>query len=98
MTRHLAMISGSRKKDALRFFPAWLLGRAASRELTRKPLLIYIHPRELDPGHPRLQMSIYRHFKSYVNLSGVPRKLTLLLGLAESLTLGEHYEQLLLQD
>lgn len=82
----------------LRFFPAWLLGRAASRELTRKPLLIYIHPRELDPGHPRLQMSIYRHFKSYVNLSGVPRKLTLLLGLAESQTLGEHYEQLRLQD
>jgi hypothetical protein len=28
----------------------------------------YIHPREIDPGLPRLPMSAIRRFKSYVNL------------------------------
>ena len=32
------------------------------------PLVVYVHPREIDPDHPRLEMSARRRFKSYVNL------------------------------
>jgi len=32
------------------------------------PLIVYVHPREIDPSHPRLKMSLVRHFKSYNNL------------------------------
>jgi hypothetical protein len=35
----------------------------------------YIHPREIDPGHPRLQMSFKRRFKSYVNLRSTAGRL-----------------------
>ena len=43
------------------------------------PVVIYIHPREIDPYHPRLKMPLYRRFKSYVNLSSTEKKLRLLL-------------------
>jgi hypothetical protein len=32
------------------------------------PLMFYVHPREIDPQHPRIAMPYTRHFKSYVNL------------------------------
>jgi hypothetical protein len=35
----------------------------------------YIHPREIDPGHPRLQMPLKRRFRSYVNLRSTVGKL-----------------------
>jgi polysaccharide deacetylase family protein (PEP-CTERM system associated) len=43
------------------------------------PGIVYIHPRELDPGHPRLPMPWLRRFKSYVNLKGTPAKFARLL-------------------
>lgn len=33
-----------------------------------KPALVYLHPREFDPQHPKLKMNPYRSFTSYVNL------------------------------
>lgn len=33
-----------------------------------KPALVYLHPREFDPQHPKLKMNAYRSFTSYVNL------------------------------
>jgi polysaccharide deacetylase family protein (PEP-CTERM system associated) len=43
------------------------------------PGIVYIHPRELDPGHPRLPMPWVRRFKSYVNLKSTPAKFGRLL-------------------
>lgn len=43
--------------------------------LRRRPVVYYVHPRELDPAHPRLEMSALRRFKSYVNLSSTESKL-----------------------
>lgn len=40
-----------------------------------RPVVSYIHPREINPGHPRLPMSPIRRFKTYVNLSTTRRKL-----------------------
>lgn len=60
----------------LRFFPYPLIramGRRALRE--GRPVVFYIHPREINPVHPRLPMNLKRRFKSYVNLRSVERKL-----------------------
>lgn len=53
----------------LRFFPYFIIrhfSKAVNKE--GRPVIYYIHPREIDLEHPRLPMGIYRHFKSYVNL------------------------------
>ena len=44
-------------------------------QATRQPLIVYVHPRELDPGQPRLPLSLFRQFKCYVNLSSTLPKL-----------------------
>lgn len=53
----------------LRFFPYPVI-RHFSKVVNKKgrPVIYYIHPREIDPWHPRLSMGFYRYFKSYVNL------------------------------
>jgi polysaccharide deacetylase family protein (PEP-CTERM system associated) len=60
----------------LRLYPYWLV-RRMSRKVMRegRPVVYYIHPREIDPGHPRLPMPVQRRFKSYVNLSTTEDKL-----------------------
>ena len=40
-----------------------------------RPLVIYIHPREIDPDHPRLPLKLVRRFKCYVNLRSTMPKL-----------------------
>jgi polysaccharide deacetylase family protein (PEP-CTERM system associated) len=53
----------------LRLFPYWLIRKKAHEVLGEgRPVVFYIHPREIDPTHPRLPMSRKRTFKSYVNL------------------------------
>ncbi|MFX0197228.1 MAG: DUF3473 domain-containing protein [Candidatus Hodarchaeota archaeon] len=59
--------------------------RLATRQMIRfgisvlrrkgQPLVVYIHPREVDPCHPRLSLSWFRKFKSYVNLRTTMPKL-----------------------
>jgi len=41
-----------------------------------RPLIVYIHPREIDPNHPRLPLRAARRFKCYVNLRSTMSKLT----------------------
>ncbi len=43
------------------------------------PVNVYMHPREVDPTHPRLKMPLVRKFKSYVNLHSAEKKLRSLL-------------------
>jgi len=40
-----------------------------------RPLITYLHPREIDPHHPRLPLPLTRRFKSYVNLRTTEPKL-----------------------
>ena len=42
-------------------------------------MVYYVHPREVDPAHPRLEMSALRRFKSYVNLGTTEAKLRALV-------------------
>jgi polysaccharide deacetylase family protein (PEP-CTERM system associated) len=64
----------------LRLFPYRMIS-AMSRIVSRtgRPVIYYLHPREIDPDHPRLVMSMKRRFKSYVNLKTTMPKLERLL-------------------
>lgn len=64
----------------LRFLP-YLLLRAAVRSINREgfPAVIYVHPWELDPEHPRLPLPRRIALPHYHNLRGTERKLRGLL-------------------
>jgi len=40
-----------------------------------QPLVVYVHPREIDPDHPRLPLGRWRRFKCYTNLRSTMPKL-----------------------
>ncbi|MFQ4141318.1 XrtA system polysaccharide deacetylase [Chlorogloeopsis sp. ULAP02] len=44
-----------------------------------KPVMIYLHPREFDPNHPKLKLDFFRHFTCYINLKYTQNKLEKLL-------------------
>ncbi|MGH9629483.1 MAG: DUF3473 domain-containing protein, partial [Bryobacteraceae bacterium] len=60
----------------LRLFPYTLIRTMTSRVIREgRPVIFYIHPREIDTTHPRLPMPMYRRFKSYVNLGTTAAKI-----------------------
>lgn len=60
----------------LRFFPYPLIHAKACEVLDQgHPVVFYLHPREVDPDHPRLPMSAKRRFMSYVNLRSTEPKM-----------------------
>jgi polysaccharide deacetylase family protein (PEP-CTERM system associated) len=64
----------------LRLFPYRLIrtmGRKALRE--RRPIIFYVHPREIDPDQPRLPLSRRRKFTCYVNLRTTQPKIKSIL-------------------
>jgi len=64
----------------LRLFPYVFIRKMTQRLLQKgQPVVFYIHPREIDPHHPRLEMSLSRRFKSYINIESTERKLARLL-------------------
>lgn len=64
----------------LRLFPYSMVRRMTRQVLSEgRPVVFYIHPREIDPSHPRLPMSWIRRFKSYVNLRSTESKLDRIL-------------------
>ncbi len=64
----------------LRLFPYALLRAAIGLEAARhRPTNLYVHPREIDPGQPRMPLPRLRRFKYYVGLETTERKLRRLL-------------------
>ncbi len=60
----------------LRFFPYFIIRKNAISVLKQGgPVIFYIHPREIDPAHPRLPMNFKRRFKSYINLKTTINKI-----------------------
>jgi len=83
----------------LRLAPLGLIRRMARKvNAEGRPVVYYVHPREIDPGHPRLSMNLKRRFKSYVNLHTTLPKLEAICGEQEIASfgewLGEHGETL----
>lgn len=64
----------------LRLFPYGLIRRLARRvRSSGRPLIFYVHPREIDPTHPRLKMGPLHRFKSYVNIGATRAKIDRIL-------------------
>ena len=64
----------------LRFFPYPTIRTMTRRVLKEsRPVIFYVHPREIDPEHPRLAMNWRRSFKSYINLKSTLPKVEQLL-------------------
>jgi polysaccharide deacetylase family protein (PEP-CTERM system associated) len=64
----------------LRLFPYLVIRTMTRRVLGEpRPVIFYVHPREIDPDHPRLSMNWKRRFKSYVNLKSTKPKIERLL-------------------
>lgn len=60
----------------LRFFPQWLVGHAVKKyNAANWPAVLYIHPRELDPQGPRLELPALKRFASYGSRRDVSRRL-----------------------
>lgn len=64
----------------LRLFPYSVIRRMTRSVLAEgRPVIFYVHPREVDADHPRLPMNWKRRFKSYVNLDSTMPKIERLL-------------------
>lgn len=64
----------------LRLFPFRLIRRWVRRaNAAGEPVILYIHPRDIDVDQPRLPMPLKRRFKCYVNLHTALGKLERLL-------------------
>lgn len=77
----------------LRLFPYSLIRRMSQKVLQEgRPVIFYLHPREIDPSHPRLPMSALRKFKSYVNLRTTEAKVQRILGEFRPMTFAQYIE------
>lgn len=60
----------------LRLYPYPLVRRMSHAVIAEgRPVIFYVHPREIDPNHPRLSMGMARRFKTYINLRTTEAKL-----------------------
>jgi polysaccharide deacetylase family protein (PEP-CTERM system associated) len=75
----------------LRLFPYPLIKRMSRAVLDQgRPVIFYVHPREIDPDHPRLPMSASRRFKTYVNLDTTEGKIRRILADFPVTTFGDY--------
>lgn len=60
-----------------------------------RPLIVYVHPREVLPDHPRMPLSPWRKFKSYCRLKTTYPKLDSLLetGPGDYMTMGQFVKE-----
>lgn len=74
----------------LRISPRWLIRWGLGRlRRSGQPLVVYVHPREVDPHHPRLKLGLGRRIKSYIGLSSTMPKLRWLCESGRFATMGE---------
>lgn len=64
----------------LRLLPAWCVRRRVDAEnRAGRPAVLYVHPREIDPGQPRLPLPPFTSLIHYWGVGGCERKLDYLL-------------------
>jgi polysaccharide deacetylase family protein (PEP-CTERM system associated) len=66
----------------LRLYPFWLT-RWGLRQINCvecQPVMVYLHPWEIDPDQPRIQASPLARWRHYTNLAATTRRLESLLG------------------
>jgi polysaccharide deacetylase family protein (PEP-CTERM system associated) len=67
----------------LRLFPVWLIRRAINyiNNCEGQPVVLYLHPWEIDPEQPRVRAGFKSRFRHYVNLDKTVGKVENLLSL-----------------
>lgn len=64
----------------LRLFPYAMIKTMADQvNREGRPVIYYIHPREIDPSHPRMDLPLLKRWKCYVNLESTKPKLRALM-------------------
>jgi polysaccharide deacetylase family protein (PEP-CTERM system associated) len=60
-----------------RLFPKFFfLKMSAKLEKAGRPLIVYIHPRDIDADQPQVEFRAFKKFRHYVNISKTEQKLT----------------------
>lgn len=78
----------------LRLLPLPMITRMAHAvQRQGRPVVYYIHPRDIDADQPRIPMPLTRRFKCYVNLRSTERKLTKIVDGATFIPMGEWFQQ-----
>jgi polysaccharide deacetylase family protein (PEP-CTERM system associated) len=67
-----SLFGGGYLRLANKLMIKWGIGKL---QTAGRPLIIYVHPREIDPAQPHLPLSLLRQFKCYVNLNSTLPKL-----------------------
>lgn len=77
-----------------RAFPAWAT-RLAMYITNRqgRVVVFYLHPREIDPEQPRLELPLRDYFISYVNLKTTLKKLKGVLSLGQTISISRYLEE-----
>lgn len=57
----------------------WIRRRISRLNRAGQPAVVYLHPREIDPGQPRMKMTPKQELFFYINLKGMEQKLHRLL-------------------
>lgn len=82
----------------LRLFPYPVIRNMGRRALDEgRPVIFYIHPREIDPDHPRMPLSSRRKFTCYVNLRSTKPKIRRLLRDFEVTSFGKYIAEQAIQ-
>ena len=71
--RRVSLFGGGYLRLAPRAMIRWGVARLKAEG---RPLVVYVHPRDIDPDQPRLSLPSVRRFKCYVNLHATFGKLT----------------------
>jgi len=67
-----SLFGGGYLRLANKLMIKWGIGKL---QTAGRPLIVYVHPREIDPAQPHLPLSLFRQFKCYVNLNSTLPKL-----------------------
>jgi polysaccharide deacetylase family protein (PEP-CTERM system associated) len=78
----------------LRLSPYFIIKKMGLRVIKEnRPIVFYIHPREIDLNQPRLPMCMQRRFNSYVNLRTTRSKIIKILEEFEITTFAKYIEE-----
>jgi polysaccharide deacetylase family protein (PEP-CTERM system associated) len=75
----------------VRLFPAWVIGRRIARDnRAGKPVILYVHPREIDPHQPRLTLPFFQGLIHYWGIRSCEAKLRSIIGSAVFGRMGDY--------
>lgn len=80
----LVRLFGKQMPLYIRLFPAWAIARRMARDnRSRKPVVLYVHPREIDRNQPRLDLPFVQARIHYWGIRGCESKLRSIIRSAE---------------